>query len=184
MKNSKLRNVTAVLAKILEVAAFFGIAICVILMIGTLTYGDTVSESIKKGHLNTDTVVNGYSVQIIDEAGNILVGPSVTALIAAAIGCLLMGLIFRNIYLIFKKSNTDSPFSKDNVRLIREIGIFAIAVPIVNVILTIVGRLIMGANSFQASVGLADITYGLVVLCLSQYFTYGAKLEKDVEGLL
>ena len=78
-------------------------------MIGILTYGDTVSESIKEGHLNTDTVVNGYSVQIIDEAGNILVGPSV---------------------------------------------------------------------------GLADITYGLVVLCLSQYFAYGAKLEKDVEGLL
>ncbi|MCI8497508.1 MAG: hypothetical protein HFE85_04585, partial [Clostridiales bacterium] len=96
----------------------------------------------------------------------------------------LMAMVFRNLYLIVKKSEDTTPFQKDNIRMLKEIGIFSIAVPIVGLIMSIIIRLVLGVDTVETSVRLDGFVMGIIVLCLTQFFAHGAELEKDVDGLL
>ena len=96
----------------------------------------------------------------------------------------VMAMIFRNLHLIFKKSENDSPFQKDNIRMMKEIGIFSIAVPVIGFIMSIIVRLVIGVDAAEISINQGGIFMGIIVLCLTQYFIHGANLEKDVDGLL
>lgn len=96
----------------------------------------------------------------------------------------LMAMVFRNLHLIIRKSDGTTPFQKDNVRMLKEIGIFFISVYLVGLIMSIVARLVLGWDMVETSVRVDGILTGLVVLCLTQYFAYGMKLQNDVDGLL
>jgi len=96
----------------------------------------------------------------------------------------VMAMVFRNLYLIFKKSENATPFQKDNVRMMREIGIFSIAVPVVGFIMSVIIRLVTGVETAELSIDMSGIFMGIIVLCLTQFFAHGAELEKDVDGLL
>ena len=103
----------------------------------------------------------------------------------------LMAMCARNVHLIFKTSEGETRFSKgetpfqpDNIRMIREIGIFMIAIPVVQFIMSIIARIALGPDMVESSLGMQKVFVGLVALALSQYFAYGMKLQNDVEGLL
>lgn len=96
----------------------------------------------------------------------------------------LMAMIFRNLKLIITKSEEHTPFHADNVRMFREIGIFSIAVPIVGFIMSIITRLVLGAESTEISNSLSGFVVGVVVLCITEFFIHGIELEKDVDGLV
>lgn len=104
--------------------------------------------------------------------------------IGAVIILSLMAMVFRNLNLIIKKSEGNTPFQPDNIRMLREIGIFSISVPVVGLIMSVVCRLVLGVDAVETSVNLYGFFMGIVVLCLTQFFIYGAELEKDVDGLL
>ena len=100
-------------------------------------------------------------------------------------------MIFRNVYLILKTaqgktwfSKGDTPFQKDIVRMLREIGIFLLSSCAVDLFWSIGLRMILGVDQVELSVGLTRIILGMMVLCLSQFFDYGAHLQEDVDGLL
>lgn len=115
-----------------------------------------------------------------------------------SVGCLggailtaLMAMIFRNVYLIVKTTKGETwfaqgstPFQPNVIRMLREIGIFSIAVPVLNLILNIVLQAILGPEVIVIGVNLLGILLGLLVLWLTQAFTYGAQLEQDAEGLI
>ena len=92
-------------------------------------------------------------------------------------------MIFRNLYLIIKNSG-ETPFSADNIRRLREIGIFSISSPIICFFISIISRVILGVDDTEIAVGMDGFITGILVLFLSRIFTYGAKLESDVDGLL
>ena len=96
----------------------------------------------------------------------------------------VMAMVFRNLHLIFKKSENGTPFQKDNIRMMKEIGIFSIAVPVIGFIMSIIVRLVTGVETAEISIDMGGIFMGIIVLCLTQYFVHGANLEKDVDGLL
>ena len=104
--------------------------------------------------------------------------------IGATIILTLMAMVFRNLSLIFKKSENSTPFQKDNIRMMKEIGIFSIAVPVVGFVMSVITRIAVGAEAAEISVSQSGIVMGIIVLCLTQFFVYGAELEKDVDGLL
>ena len=85
---------------------------------------------------------------------------------------------------IFKNSENNTPFQKNNIRIMKEIGIFSIAVPMIGLIMSIIVRLVTGVETAEISIDMSGIFMGIVVLCLTQYFVHGANLEKDVDGLL
>ena len=104
--------------------------------------------------------------------------------IGAVIILAVMAMAFRNLHLIFKKSENASPFQKDNIRMMREIGIFSIAVPVIGFVMSIIIRLVTGVETSEISIDMGGIFMGIIVLCLTRYFIHGAELEKDVDGLL
>ena len=96
----------------------------------------------------------------------------------------VVAMIFRNLHLIFKKSENSTPFQKDNVRMMREIGIFAIAIPVIGFIMSVITRLVCGVDFAEISIDMGGISMGIIVLCFSQFFAHGVELENDVDGLL
>ena len=96
----------------------------------------------------------------------------------------LMAMVFRNLNLIIKKSEGSTPFQADNIRMLKEIGIFSISIPVVGFIMSVVCRLVLGVDAVETSVNVYGFTMGIIVLCLTQFFIHGAELEKDVDGLL
>ena len=119
-------------------------------------------------------VVNGNA----DMTSFMLFGIGATVILA------VMAMVFRNLHLIFKKSENGTPFQKDNIRMMKEIGIFTIAVPVIGLIMSIIVRLVTGIETAEISIDLGGIFMGIIVLWLTQYCVHGAKLEKDVDGLL
>jgi len=104
--------------------------------------------------------------------------------IGAVLILAVMAMVFRNLHLIFKNSRNTTPFRPDNIRMMREIGIFAIAVPVIGLVMSVIVRLVSGVETAEISVDTAGIVMGILVLCLTQFFIHGAALEKDVDGLL
>lgn len=97
---------------------------------------------------------------------------------------IVMALVFRNLHLIFKKSEKASPFQKENIRMMKEIGYYSIAVPIIGFVMSIIVRLVVGVETAELSIDTAGIFMGIIVLSLTQFFVHGANLEEDVDGLL
>ena len=140
---------------------------------------------------NGEFAVSGYSVNVLSESGDLIAGAFVPALTAGIIVCGLTAMIFRNIYLIFKTTNGKTKFSKgttpfqpENVRMLREIGIFAILIPAVEFICDVITKIIVGVDFVESSISITGIVLGIAVLCLSQFFVYGMELQRDSDGLL
>lgn len=113
--------------------------------------------------------------------------------IGIMLSCILMALVFRNLNIIlrtitgkYKHAESTSPFQLDVVRRVREMGIFAIAIPVVSLILSIIFTTISNLNGLELEsfISFDGIIIGLICLCLTQIFSYGTKLEEDVEGLV
>ena len=64
------------------------------------------------------------------------------------------------------------------------IGIFAIAVPVIGLVMSVITRLVIGVENVEISIDMASIFMGVIVLGLKQFFVHGASLEEDVDGLL
>ncbi|MBP1559566.1 MAG: DUF2975 domain-containing protein [Oscillospiraceae bacterium] len=128
--------------------------------------------------------VYGFEVHAAVTNGNVDMKTFLLFGIGAVIILALMAMVFRNMNLIFKKAENNTPFQKDNVRMMKEIGIFSIAVPVIGFIMSIIIRLVVGVANAELSLNMGGIFMGIVVLCLTQYFIHGAELEQEVEGLL
>lgn len=186
MKDSRLRKITAVLAKIIEVVGYCGTVICLIAAVG-LTLGKTqIAEAYENSTITAGNItVQGTTNYSSDWVNSVIAsGNAAYVFIPFAIMVFLTALIFRNVYQVFKASNTASPFSMENVKRIRNIGYYAIALPIVKVVSGVICFIVTKTGDGMFSVELSEVVFGLVALCLSQYFAYGAQLQKDVDGLL
>ena len=129
-------------------------------------------------------VVYGFEVNASYVDGSIDMTTFLLFEIGAVIILILMAMVFRNVHLIFKKSENGTPFQKDNIRMLKEIGIFSITVPVIGLVMSVIIRLVIGVDAVEININQSGLFMGIIVLCLTQYFIYGAELEKDVDGLL
>lgn len=182
----KIGTVTLVVTKILEILHWITAGMAALLAVCCGIVGDRIKGILESGvdKYGTSLSTNGLEITVVNAEGVVNMTGVMFFAIGAVIVLGLMAMVFRNIYLVVKKSRTESPFCEDNVRMIKEIGIFSIAVPIANLIISIIACLAAGADAIQASVSLDGLIMGIVVLCLTQFFAHGAKLEKDVDGLV
>lgn len=183
----KLNKTGKVITKILEVFHWIGAvgmavaAVC----IGIASHAVSGFESLVSGNFSSGELeVYGFRIDSPIVNGELKVGAFVVFCIGAALIFVLMAMIFRNLYLIFKKSENSTPFQKDNVRMMREIGIFAIAIPVIGFIMSIILRIVGGVDFVEISIDMGGISMGIIILCFSQFFAHGVELEEDVDGLL
>lgn len=126
----------------------------------------------------------GLSVTAVDAAGQL----DRTTLLLFAIGAVaifvLMALVFRNFHRVIKNAQTDTPFSQENVRRMKRIGLNCILVSLLGFVFSNVIVLVAGPDATQASMDHSFLIMGIIVWCLTEFFAYGAKLESDVDGLV
>lgn len=187
--NEMLNKAAAVTAKILEVFHWVSAGL---LSASLIIY--FFDETLLKYFMDTgngEFSVSGYSINVLNDSGNLIAATFIPALIVGILVCGLMAMIFRNIYLIFKTtagetkfSSGKTPFQPDNVRMLREIGIFSLSIPVVEFICDIIVKIIVDSDVAASSVSITGIAFGIAVLCLSQFFAYGMQLQSDSDGLL
>lgn len=183
----KLNKTVTTLAKICEIVLWIGTVCMIALFVLSLVSPDVLRPQLESGSLT----VSGFEMEVMDAAGKANMRAVTMLTLAGLLIMPLIAMICRNIYLIFKTtagatsfSKGETPFQPDNVRMVREIGIFSIAIPVVELVISIIARLVAGPEAVEASVNLTSVFFGLVILCLSQYFAYGVSLQEEVDGLL
>lgn len=190
MKNNKILKAGKIVTKILEVFHWVAAAIMAVAAVCSLALPSFVKNCIGLTPIEGyGAVIEVYGFEmILPWGGGAMGAPDTRPFFLFAIGgILLLGLMamtFRNLHLIMKSAETGTPFQKDNIRMMREIGIFSISSPIVGLIMSVITRLVIGIDTIEITVHLEGFCMGIIVLCLTQFFVHGAKLEEDVEGLL
>ena len=182
-----LNKLGKVITKILEVFHWVGAALMTAATVCSAVAPDWVKYFVgfdAKECCGANLDVYGFEVNLPVANGNVDMTAFLIFGIGAVIILVVMAMVFRNLYLIFKKSENGTPFQKDNIRMMKEIGIFSIAVPVIGFIMSIIVRLVTGVETAEISIDMGGIFMGIIVLCLTQYFVHGANLEKDVDGLL
>lgn len=183
-----LNKVVTVFAKIGEIVCWivcgFMVATVAVLLLGRPEWLKFLGDFNPGGVLELEAF--GLSV-----SGTVSAGVSVLFFLSTLLSAGLFAMICRNVYLIFKTAAGETSFSKgatpfqpDNIRMVREIGIFMLAVPVLQFIVTVLAGLLFQREVVEFTVDAIGIFPGLVVLCLSQFFSYGTQLQNDADGLL
>lgn len=184
MKNNKLYSFTKTVSRALQIIMILAASLCVLGgVIVFFALGDSTLEYIKQQIINGTLTVNelGMSLDKLSDMRLVGVFGCLYGFICTALG----SLIFGSIYKVFKNIEKDkTPFTKANVRLIKNVGIYSIIIPFVGTVIGIITSLVAKNTYFDASLDVTVVFMGFVVLCLSQFFAYGVELEDEVEGLL
>lgn len=184
---SKIPVITKIVARIIEVAHWVGAAL---LTAGVIC--SAAAPQFVRFFVNLDTAgrewvdLNIYGFEVTAHCSNGVVDGTAFRIfgICGIILLCLMAMVFRNLFLILKRTENSTPFQKDNVRMLREIGIFFISIPVVSLVASLIARLALGADAAELSVNMAGVFMGFVMLCLTDVFSRGMELEKDVDGLV
>ena len=128
--------------------------------------------------------VYGFEVTAANSAGQINYVTLLLLAIGGVIIYVLMALVFRSLNRIITTAADSTPFQESNIRMLTWIGRFCILIPVIGFVMSIIIRLVVGADAVEISIDQSGVVMGIVVLCLTQYFVHGAKLEKEVDGLL
>ena len=182
-----INKIGTVITKIMEVFHWVGTALMLAATICSVAAPQWVDKFVGldgKECCGANLEVYGFEVNAPFANGKVDMKYLLLFGIGAVLILFVMAMIFRNLYLIFKNYEKESVFKKDNIRLMKEIGIFAIAVPVIGLIMSGIIRLILGAEAVEISIDMGGIFMGIIILCLTQFFVHGARLEKDVDGLL
>ena len=176
-----------VLTKILEVFQWVGASLMLCATICSVIAPEWIGYFVgfdAKECCGANLEVYGFEVNAPVVNGSVDMTSFLLFGIGAVVILIVMAMVFRNLHLIFKNSENSTPFQKDNVRLVKEIGIFSIAIPVIGFIMSVIIRLITGAENAEISIDMSGILMGIIILCLTQFFAHGVALENDVDGLL
>ena len=183
----KLNTLGKVITKILEVFHWVGVALMIAAVICSIAAPNWIGYFVgfdAKECCGANLEIYGFEINAPVSDGKVDLSSFLIFGIGAIVILAVMAMVFRNLHLIFKKSENSTPFQKDNVRMMREIGIFTIAIPVIGFIMSVIARLVMGSDVAEISIDMGGIFMGIVVLCFTQFFAHGVELENDVDGLL
>ena len=185
-----LTKVATVFTKLFEIAYSIGAVGMTVAFVLTLL--DPVLNAVVWGSVPMEELrVQGFSMRISGPDG--VADPKALAifLIGGALILELMAWVFRNVNLILrttqgitKFSKGKTPFQKDNVHMMREIGLLSISIAVVELIMSSVAVLILGPEMAEVSADMGGFIVGVLMLCLSQVFALGQKMQEDVDGLV
>lgn len=181
-----IHKTALVVSKILEILHWIAAVLVAALAVCTLAARDWLTVILEQSVSAHGITLSIYNFEAVAADSNGAVDMAVVFCfsLGAVVILALMAMVFRNVYLIIRKSRDTSPFQKENIRRLRQIGIFTIAAPVIGLVMSILIRLISDVELIEATVGVDGFVMGILVLCLTQYFAYGAELEADVDGLV
>ena len=138
-----------------------------------------------------ELTVQGFSLLVTGPDAQLIRPAVVIFLVTGAAVLALMAFIFRNVNLILRTtqglttfSEGKTPFQKDNVRMVREMGFAFLAVAAVQLTASALAFLLLGPEIAEVGVNMSSAVTGVLMLCLSQVFALGMEMQKDVDGLV
>lgn len=182
-----------ILTKILEVLHWFTAAVMAVVLIASAASANWLEEILQKGSgtLGDSLTTYGFEMNVVYSDSKINMTAILLFSICAVIILSLMAMVFRNVNLILKTtlgktkfSKGQTPFQKDNTRMVREIGIFFISVPVISFVMSVIVRAVLGVDNAEISVDFQNLIIGIIVLCLSQSFAYGNELQDQADETL
>lgn len=186
-----LNKAVIIISKIVEVFNWVGCALC-LFIIGVSVAGKTellrFLTDARTDH--PELSGNGFSIELAKLSDEEAVRAFIIFFVTMLITLALTAMIFRYIHLSFKTAAGETrfaegvtPFQPAVIRMIRRIGWFTIAIPVAQTVMGFIGTLVIGgAGEIHCEYGY--IVFGLIVLALSQFFVYGAELQKETDGLV
>ncbi len=192
-QNRFLWKFTELFSKIGEIFCWIGDAVMAVLLIVSLTNAQTISAfalNLVEPGITPSLNVLGCTIgtSSSDPAAGLMVVRFWT--IAGVLGFGFFAMMFRNANLILrtiqgktKFAAGATPFQKPVVRMIREIGIFMIALPVSQIILQVIAFLMIPDCNVSVTF-LIYVFLGFLMICLSQCFEKGIQLEEETEGLI
>lgn len=187
MKEKWFDRAALVGARILEILHWMAAALMVVLLIVTFAQRDMIASLLAQGAAEYGPELSVYGFRMELTALGVGV-PSLAAfrvfLVCAAVTLSLMAMVFRNVYQILRNTRVGTPFSPDNIRLLREIGIFCLSQPLAGLVTTTIVPLFAGRDTVEAGINIDSFIIGVLALCLTRVFARGMELERDTEGLL
>lgn len=193
MRAEKLTKAATILSKLFEVGySILAVGMTVGLILFWIDRGAALGTLVKRNpEVGEQVAVQGFSIVIGNPDGTLNNAAMTIFLITGALALELMAWVFRNVNLILRTSQGETkfskgktPFQKDNVRMLREIGIFFISITVVEFVMSTIAVLAIGPEMAEVSVGMGNIVTGLLMLCLSQAFAQGERMQKDIDGLV
>ncbi len=189
LSNKYVNRILSIICKIYELSNWIFAGVAVLLTIYSIFNYEFVEYILSDGYadliLKTPTITALY-----DTYGNINMFSVYVCFIYGTVESILKALVFRNVDLILatmSKEHNDtenySSFQKSVVKRVKTIGILFIASPIFDLVVDIVMNLVSQDHPI-VTLDIYGLTLGLVCLCLTHIFSYGTKLEEDVDGLL
>ncbi len=185
-----LNTTLSVISKITEIACWIAVVIGLICFAASFDkafVGELIADD---GALLTGI---GFDINALTQTGDINFFAVTMYFAGISAAFVLIALIFRNLDIILyiisgrhKTIQNTSPFQDEVVKRVKKIGILSIATPIWGFIVTTIIYIVslINGNPVDVSVSIDGVIIGLVCLCLTQIFSYGANLEKEVDGLL
>lgn len=189
----KLAKLVTVIAKIAEICYWIGSGMTAAIVIGIIAGNTSLISALSsvKPESGKDLAAFGFSISTTNPAGNTVWGSYLIFFITLLAMLLLMAMVCRNVCLIFKTTEGKTKFSKGktpfqpaNIRMVRQIGFFLIAMPVIGLIMSVIAKAALAASKVECSMDLHFIVIGLVVICLARIFAYGMELQNDVDGLV
>ncbi len=180
-------------ARILEVVHWSGAAAAFAVLIVSIVARGWLCTALTPlaPKLSDGLSVYGFSLLVTQADGAISPLAITLFSLTAVLLFALMAMVFRNVSLIFQTARGktwfakgSTPFQGDITRMVREMGIFYLGIPVLGFLMSILCRLLLGPEGAEVSVNLQGFVTGVLLLCLSQVFAYGTRLQNDVDGLL
>ncbi len=181
-----IKNAVKTISKIVEICHYVGAALMAAAGVLSIVSPQNLKYvmDVKDLIANPEVSVYGFEAMLANATGQInYIAHALYALGGAAI-LLFMALIFKNLGSIIEKAEEKSPFCSENVKSLKRIGIYSIAIPLAGLLMSVVMRIAIGHEFAEISLNQSGIMMGLVVFVLTSYFAHGAELEQDVDGLL
>ena len=180
-----INKISMVVLKFLEVAHWIGSISMIVVFAFSLANASVIRNIVEMSGLEADAalITYGFEVSVIDKLGALNLKAVALFALGSVFIIALMAMVFRNAYLIIKKSKNITPFQKDNIRMVREIGIFSIVIPIIALIMSSIIHFVFNSE-IETSVRFDSIVIGIIALALTNVFSYGIELQNDVDGLL
>ena len=186
-----LTKAATVFSKLFEVAYWVGAAGFLVglalFILSPYVPGDWVFVMTAQEELT----VQGFSLLVTGPDAQLIRPAVVIFLVTGAVVLGLMAFIFRNVNLILRTtqgltrfSQGKTPFQKDNVRMVREMGFAFLAVAAVQLTASALAFLLLGPEIAEVGVNMSSAVTGVLMLCLSQVFALGMEMQKDVDGLV
>ena len=189
----KLNKAVTIIAKIAEVCYWIGCGMTAAIVASLIAGSHKLVSALTDVDPASARELNafGFNIVTVDASGATNWKTYLIFFITLVLMLALMAMVCRNIYLIFKTtagqtkfSKGQTPFQPDNIRMVREIGIFLIAIPVIGVIMSAIAHVVITGMEVECSMDLHFIMVGLVMICLSRFFAYGMDLQNDVDGLV